>query len=221
MVNKTSKKHNSSTAASSKHLHSRISYLFQAAQYLSAQPLLSQHTVETKEQGVGQPRGTGTSDADGGCDLRSDNTRSLPLVIDSRATPTSEMETGTKSPQNVALLANPPCSLPSQLVSHLRAISLKCQIRLSTSMKRSICKCCCTILIPGQTARHRIDNRSRGGRKPWADVLVIHCNVCGTEKRFPVGASTQSSRAKREQVKQPGDATDIGTLQDHVGREYE
>ena len=31
------------------------------------------------------------------------------------------------------------------------------------------------------------ENRSRGGRKAWAEVMVARCVGCGGVKRFPVG----------------------------------
>ncbi|KAJ5571437.1 hypothetical protein N7535_005097 [Penicillium sp. DV-2018c] len=70
-------------------------------------------------------------------------------------------------------------------VSHLRGVAMKTQIRLPVELKRSMCKSCDTLLKPGITCSQGISNTSRGGRKPWADVLVIRCLVCGTEKRFP------------------------------------
>ncbi|KAJ5965056.1 uncharacterized protein N7479_004932 [Penicillium vulpinum] len=70
-------------------------------------------------------------------------------------------------------------------VSHLRAVAMKTQIRLPVTLKRSVCKRCDTILAPGVTCLHEIRNESHGGKKPWADVLVVRCLSCGTEKRFP------------------------------------
>jgi ribonuclease P protein subunit RPR2 len=70
-------------------------------------------------------------------------------------------------------------------VSHLRAVAMKTQIRLPVKLKRSMCKSCDTLLTPGVTCSQGISNASRGCRKPWADVLVVRCFVCGTEKRFP------------------------------------
>ncbi|KAI9721308.1 MAG: hypothetical protein M1812_002470 [Candelaria pacifica] len=212
MVNKISKKQKLSPVIPNKHLHSRLSYLFQAAQYLSAQSILAQRCVEAKEQPVGQPQGIETFRPDDDCGLQSENTERLPPTGDNRAPSTSREEPRTKSTQNVVLLARAPHSLSSQLLSHLRAISLKSQIRLSGSVKRSICKCCSALLVPGQTACYQIDNSSRGSRKPWADVLVIQCNVCGTGKRYPVGATKQDRRCEEGQVKQPGETADTSQL---------
>jgi ribonuclease P protein subunit RPR2 len=88
--------------------------------------------------------------------------------------------------------------LALQLGSDLQQVSRKGQLRLAVDLKRSICKSCNTVLIPGRTATQTIENLSRGGRKPWADVLVIACNLCGGKKRLPVGATKQLKKAKRQ-----------------------
>jgi ribonuclease P protein subunit RPR2 len=87
--------------------------------------------------------------------------------------------------------------LALQLGSDLQQVSRKGQLRLAIDLKRSMCKSCNTILIPGRTATQEIQNPSKGGKKPWADVLVLTCNICGGEKKFPVGAKKQLSKAKR------------------------
>ena len=90
-----------------------------------------------------------------------------------------------------------PSKLSRHLLSHLRGISLKAQIRLSPSLKHAICKRCDTLLVPGSTSTSYVENKSRGGRKPWADVLVVQCGYCGSARRFPVGAKRQLGRSKR------------------------
>jgi ribonuclease P protein subunit RPR2 len=60
-----------------------------------------------------------------------------------------------------------------------------------------MCKSCNTVLIPGRTVSQTIENPSKGGRKPWADVLVVTCLICGGKKRFPVGATKQLKKHKR------------------------
>jgi ribonuclease P protein subunit RPR2 len=91
-----------------------------------------------------------------------------------------------------------PSPLALQLGSDLQQVSRKGQLRLAVDLKRSVCKSCNTILIPGRTATQTIENPSKGGKKPWADVLVISCNLCGGSKRFPVGATKQLKKAKRK-----------------------
>lgn len=88
--------------------------------------------------------------------------------------------------------------LPLLLAAQLQAVSQKAQIRLSHDMKRSICKVCSTPLMPDTTSKTRIENKSRAGKKSCADVLVIQCQNCNTEKRFPVGARRQKRKAERK-----------------------
>ena len=84
------------------------------------------------------------------------------------------------------------------MVSDLRAVSLKGQVRQSPAMKRSICKFCDTVLVEGRNCHSVIENESKGGRKPWADVLVIRCSTCGNSKRFPVSARRQKRKHLRQ-----------------------
>ena len=96
-----------------------------------------------------------------------------------------------QSHQNISPLA-------LQLGSDLQQVSRKGQLRLSRDLKRSLCKTCNTVLIPGRTATQIIENQSKHGAKPWADVLVICCNFCTSTKRFPVGAKRQHKKCKRK-----------------------
>jgi ribonuclease P protein subunit RPR2 len=82
-------------------------------------------------------------------------------------------------------IRKPLTNLSRVYASHMRGVSLKTQTRLSVPVKRSFCKRCDTSLIPEVSCTQKIRNESRGRKKPWADVLVIRCLVCGTEKRFP------------------------------------
>jgi len=91
----------------------------------------------------------------------------------------------------------PSQALSRRCISDLRAVSLKTQIRLSPSMKQSICKRCDIMLIDGSTCVSEIENKSKGGRKPWADVLVRRCKSCGYERRFPCEAKRQARRPHR------------------------
>ncbi|KAA8909168.1 RNAse P, Rpr2/Rpp21 subunit, partial [Sphaerosporella brunnea] len=72
-------------------------------------------------------------------------------------------------------------------INHLRSAAKKNVLRLHSEVKRTICKRCEALLIPGVSCTERIENQSKGGKKRWADVLVIECTRCGTAKRFPVG----------------------------------
>ncbi|KAF2263377.1 Rpr2-domain-containing protein, partial [Lojkania enalia] len=87
--------------------------------------------------------------------------------------------------------------LALQLVSHLRTVSLKGQTRLSAKLKRSMCKACNSILVLGRTSTCSVENGSKDGKKPWADVMVVECNMCGSRKRYPVGAVRQNRKTYR------------------------
>lgn len=87
--------------------------------------------------------------------------------------------------------------LSRRLVSDLRSVSRKTQIRLSPVIKHSTCKGCNTLLVEGSTYSKEIENRSKGGKKPWADVMVQTCNTCGLAKRFPLTVERQKRRPHR------------------------
>ncbi|KAI7787459.1 hypothetical protein LA080_015680 [Diaporthe eres] len=98
-------------------------------------------------------------------------------------------------------------NMSHRLLADFRSVSLKSQIRVSPAMKRSICKFCDTLLVEGQTCTSTVENTSKGGRKPWADVLVIKCHTCHHAKRFPVNAPRQQRRPLRtakEEASQQG-----------------
>jgi ribonuclease P protein subunit RPR2 len=90
------------------------------------------------------------------------------------------------------------CPLALQLSSDLQQVSRKAQLRLSVDFKRTMCKRCNTVLVHGRTATQTIENTSKGGKKPWADILILTCKLCGGNKRFPVGAKKQPKKKKRE-----------------------
>jgi ribonuclease P protein subunit RPR2 len=157
------KAQNTVASAPNKALHSRASYLYQAAAYLA-----------TRQQKFSE---SGVSDVA--------NPKSIsPNTISS-------------GPEAQGTLESGPLSLSRKLLSDLRSVSLKTQIRLSASIKHSICKRCDTLLIDGSTCSNEIENRSRKGRKPWADVLVRTCKSCGSQRRFPVAVGRQKRRPYR------------------------
>ncbi|WQF83050.1 Putative ribonuclease P subunit, Rpr2/Snm1/Rpp21 [Colletotrichum destructivum] len=85
-----------------------------------------------------------------------------------------------------------------RFVSDIRAVSLKAQIRPSPLLKQMMCKYCDSLLVEGKTCSTRVENMSKGGKKPWADVMVTKCQTCGNVKRFPVSAPRQKRRPFRE-----------------------
>lgn len=87
--------------------------------------------------------------------------------------------------------------LPRQYISQMRGVSLKSQLRLSVEVKRSFCKRCEVLLVPGFNCTEKIENPSRGGKKAWAVVLVVRCTACGTVKRFPQNEKRSKKLAER------------------------
>ncbi|EXF81977.1 RNAse P Rpr2/Rpp21/SNM1 subunit domain-containing protein [Colletotrichum fioriniae PJ7] len=85
-----------------------------------------------------------------------------------------------------------------RFISDIRAVSLKAQIRPSPSVKQMMCKFCDSLLVEGQSCTTTVENLSKGGKKPWADVMVTKCNTCDNVKRFPVNAPRQKRRPFRE-----------------------
>ncbi|TVY45020.1 Ribonuclease P protein subunit [Lachnellula subtilissima] len=151
-------------------LHSRVSYLYQAASYLAAQQPHSesgptQYEKNTNKTPSNHPESIETNGAQ-----------------HSSSTTTSEA-------------AYRPAA--RRMISDLRSVTLKGQMRISPTMKHSICKKCDTLLIDASTCTNEVENKSKEGKKPWADVLVLRCYTCGLEKRFPVAAKRQKRRPKR------------------------
>ncbi|KAM7221020.1 RNAse P Rpr2/Rpp21/SNM1 subunit domain containing protein [Rhypophila decipiens] len=100
-------------------------------------------------------------------------------------------------------LTHPLQGLGRQLVTDLRSVSLKTRIRLSPAVKQTICKYCDSVLIEGETCTSTGENRSKGGRKPWADVLVRKCHGCGRERRYPVNAPRPKRKTERGEAVKP------------------
>ncbi|CCC09350.1 hypothetical protein SMACR_05234 [Sordaria macrospora] len=99
-----------------------------------------------------------------------------------------------------------------RLATDLRSVSLKTRIRLSPAVKRTICKYCDSVLIDGSTCTTSIENRSKGGRKPWADVMVRRCHACKKERRYPIDAKRtkrKTERGVKGEVEAAGDAMDV------------
>lgn len=94
-------------------------------------------------------------------------------------------------------ITNPTEILSRVLAKDLRSVAMKSQIRLSTVVKHSICKNCHTVLQEGSTCTKEVENRSKGGKKPWADVNLVKCLTCGLASRFPVAAKRQKRKTLR------------------------
>lgn len=113
---------------------------------------------------------------------------------------TQESESSVADPQNAC--GN---GASRHMTAQCKGVSRKAQIRMSKDAKRSMCKRCETQLIRGQSSEEHIENLSRNGAKPWANVLVVTCLSCKAVKRYPIGA-TRNSKKKDRQPK-PEDAS--------------
>lgn len=107
------------------------------------------------------------------------------------------LESTTQKPEGQRSHAVEVQGVSRRLVTDLREVTLKTMMRMSPAMKRTVCKFCDTLLVEGKTCTSVVENASRGGRKPWADVLVTKCSTCGRVKRFPVQASRQTRKTAR------------------------
>jgi ribonuclease P protein subunit RPR2 len=92
-------------------------------------------------------------------------------------------------------------TISRQYITQMRSIAQKAQQRLSQETKRSFCKRCDLLLVPGETCTEEIQNESKGRRKPWADVLVVRCKACETVKRFPQNQKRSAKLAVRKSEK--------------------
>lgn len=153
-------------------IYSRISFLQQAAVTLSSigrpSPSSSEATAAAAPSACTQPAGPRDSGDDSGLGAAGD-----------------------------VLTVTPLDGMGRRLATDLRAVSLKTRIRLTPAVKQTICKFCDSVLIEGQSCTSIIENKSRGAKKPWADMLVRRCHTCGREKRYPVGAPRQRRKTER------------------------
>ncbi|KUI74475.1 Ribonuclease P protein subunit rpr2 [Cytospora mali] len=168
-----------------KPMYSRISFLYQAAAYLAA---------EAGKPGLGStqttPLAATCSDVHMEYDGHKDDTNHDGNAAQTQATQ----------------------ALSRSLLNDLRSVTLKNQIRITPDIKRTICKYCDTLLVEGQTCTSTVENKSKGGRKPWADVLTIKCHACGRQKRFPVNASRQKRRPLRVADQQKQEVTKANSI---------
>lgn len=177
-------------AIAQKHLHSRISFLYRAATYLAKVDGQSQARVPCIDD-------ESKKSCHPGRKLQCAAT--TPQAVPANVLHVSAIEPHSMMPESGPHngWASNDFALSRQLLANLRAVSLRSQIKLPPAVKHTMCKRCNVLLIPGSTFTSYIENKSSGGRKPWADVLVTTCTACGTSKRFPVGAKRQVRKESR------------------------
>ena len=169
------------------HIRARLNYLHAAATYLQTGEIPSRRSTGPDPFGGAQAEDKESEPAPA---------RIVPQVVNRDET-IKEESTTAETPTSL----NP--NLSRVLISHMRGVSLKSQLRLPVEVKRSFCKRCETLFVPGVNCVQEIRNDSRGRSKPWADVLVVRCTTCGTEKRFPQTEKRSKKLAERRKVQEP------------------
>ena len=147
------------SVAPHKHIHSRISYLYQVASYLSQLQLSRQY--QSKEGLCTLINRESLTEASTTQLLVADTA----VLLHHASTRIPHVETSQRNSLDCAKSSN--SGTARHILSHLRRISQKSQIRLSRGMKHSICRRCEAILIPGFTSKAYIENKSRKGKKTW------------------------------------------------------
>jgi len=195
-------KDKSKSGVPNRHLHARISYLQQAATYLTARQR-DEETIKNTWQPTSK---------------LADGSRADVHTADPNGSPhqPNPPDDPTFTEQSQVFNTAPSGGLPLHLAGHLKQIAGKSLIRLHTNVKHVICRRCSAVLIEGETGMKRIENLSKGGKKSWADVLVVECRACGAGKRFPVGATRPKAKGARVAVappdamlSEPGHATEV------------
>ncbi|GKZ34271.1 hypothetical protein AbraIFM66950_004456 [Aspergillus brasiliensis] len=173
MVKAKAKGKKDSAGGAHSHIRARIDYLYNAAIFLQSigKPPPQQPSVRQQNDQV--------DEAEDATKMQGTE-RIVPQIVK----PDKPLETEPTKPVTPSTTERLP-QLSRVYMSQMRGVSLKSQLRLPIDVKRSFCKRCDTFLIPGVTCTQVIRNASRGRKKPWADVLVVCCSTCGTEKRFP------------------------------------
>ena len=173
-------------------LCSRVSYLLQAATYFQSVHTRTMPSLVNETVHFNTP-----------VSLKSDNIH----TTDDQEAPgrtsralrnACSVQDNSLQPQAVFGVEQVPLQLNTQrhLISQLRAVASKGQIQLARQVKHRFCKKCDAIL-DDTTSSCMIENDSKGGKKPWADVCVVKCLSCNAAKRCPIGAARQVSRSTR------------------------
>lgn len=88
---------------------------------------------------------------------------------------------------------------------NLDLVAKKTVLKLSPALKRTLCKKCDMLLIPGLTMTMKIENESKA-ESHHNDVLVHTCIKCGEKRRFPVGKNRHYDLfSEREGVELPAE----------------
>lgn len=168
------------------HFKARMEFLDKAANYLQAA------STATVPVSVPEPTKAAERDVQKTRDREAGEHMVPEHTLNTSAKQVVRSETNKKTLANISRV----------YISHMRGVSLKTLTRLPIPTKRSFCKRCETPLTSGVSSSQEIQNASRGRKKPWADVEVLRCLVCGTEKRFPKTGRKSKKLVERRQQRQ-------------------
>lgn len=173
------------------HLRARLEYLYKAAAYIQSASTGRTVPDVTVKPSVGEQQQQQQQQDDA---TPQKAPRTVPNIVNAPDVAKNEhvKQQGITTTATTRTLC-----LPRQYISQMRGVSLKSQLRLPVDVKRSLCKRCEILLVPGFNCTETIENRSRDGKKPWADVLVVRCTACGTVKRFPQNAKRSKKLSER------------------------
>ena len=174
--------------STNKHLRARMSYLFDAASYL-------RKMNQSVRNGPGNQASSDNVLANVSGNGGSTHVRN-------ERSDDGEDGTSARLPATSTSSFTSKVSADQCLVSQIRSVSNKANVRIELKLKHQMCKRCNTVLAPGITSIESKENRSKGGKKPWATVKVTHCTVCGTSRRFPTGAKRQLRKILRPKSKE-------------------
>lgn len=166
-----------------KPVDARVSYLYQAAKYFAGDKLDNQSNVTGPELDPLENYRISTTPTSGA------------TLID--GTDVNDKSAETSKEGSSELFSTYDESNIRTMLSHLRGISRKGATSVPSTIKHSVCKRCNLLLIDGWNSSKQLENKSRGGKKPWADVLIVICHACGTAKHFPLGAKRQARKKDR------------------------
>ncbi|KAG7443158.1 Rpr2-domain-containing protein [Guyanagaster necrorhizus] len=80
------------------------------------------------------------------------------------------------------------CDLSRNYVSSMKTVGQKTTVKMDPSVKRTICKGCDTILVPGSTVTIRVNKSPSHGH-----LMVYTCTHCRTSRRIPAPPVDRSS----------------------------
>lgn len=181
------------------HFKARMEFLDKAANYLQAA------SAATVPASASVPTQAAERDDQESCDKGAGEHMVPEHTLNTSAKEAVKSETNIQSCQ---MSKKPLANISRVYISHMRGVSLKTLTRLPIPTKRSFCKRCETPLTPGVSSSQEIQNASRGRKKPWADVEIVRCLVCGTEKRFPKTGRKSKKLVERRQQKQAEEEAD-------------